>query len=299
MNAPTKFPLDLEPGVAARKAASPTPADLSLTVRDLRFGRESKPSRWWMGGNPVATAWFNALSACFPRGEAFFIEAVKAHRDGVPPELDRDIRAFITQEINHTREHVAFNRAAADAGYDLSRIDQRVAEMMEMTKGRPVILNLAATMALEHYTAMMAHEFLARPAHFAGADPEVAALWRWHAVEEIEHKAVAYDTWLHATRDWSRWKRWKVKSLMMVIVTKNFLTHRVEDTLDLLAQDGLTGAKWKWKLAAYLLWKPGVIRRIFPAWLSYFMPGFHPWQHDDRALIAKADSEFPDAVMPR
>ncbi|MEL0251419.1 MAG: metal-dependent hydrolase, partial [Novosphingobium sp.] len=152
---------------------------------------------------------------------------------------------------------------------------------------------------LEHYTAMMAHEFLANPAHFAGAEQEAADMWRWHAIEEIEHKGVAYDTWLHATRNWSRWKRWKVKSLMMVVVTKNFITHRVEDTLDLLAQDGLTGAKWKWKLAAYLLWKPGVIRRIFPAWLSYFLPGFHPWQHDDRALIGKADSEFPEAVLPR
>jgi hypothetical protein len=292
MNAPTKFPLDLEPVVAARKAVSPTPADLSLTVRDRRFGRESKPGRWWLGGDPLATAWFNALSACFPRGEAFFIEAVKAHRDGVPPELDRDIRAFITQEINHTREHVAFNRAAADAGYDLSRIDQRVAEMMEMTKGRPVILNLAATMALEHYTAMMAHEFLRNPHHFTGCEAEAAALWRWHAIEEIEHKAVAYDTWLHATRDWSRWKRWKVKTIMMLIVSQNFISHRFQDALDLLAQDGITGWKVKAQLVAYLLWKPGVLRRIFPAWIAYFLPGFHPWNADDRALMAQAEQEL-------
>ncbi|OZA35427.1 MAG: hypothetical protein B7X92_09485, partial [Novosphingobium sp. 17-62-9] len=216
-----------------------------------------------------------------------------------PPKLEAEIRAFIRQEINHTREHVAFNRAAENAGYDIARIDKRVEEMLALTKDRPVILNLAATMALEHYTAMMAHEFLANPAHFAGSEQEPADMWRWHAIEEIEHKGVAYDTWLHATRDWSRWKRWKVKSLMMVIVTKNFLTHRIEDTLDLLEQDGLTGAKWKWKLAAYLLWKPGVVRRIFPAWISYFLPGFHPWQYDDRALINKADSEFPDAVMKR
>jgi len=67
------------------------------------------------------------------------------------------------------------------------------------------------------------------------------ALWRWHAIEEIEHKAVAYDTWLHATRDWSRWKRWRVKSLLMLLVTKNFLTHRIQDALGLLAQDGITG----------------------------------------------------------
>src|SRR5690606_7714502 len=113
---------------------------------------------------------------------------------------------FIVQEANHTREHLALNRIAADAGYDMAGIDRRVEELLEMTRGRPPIVDLASTMALEHYTAMMAHEFLARPEHFAGADPDVAALWRWHAVEEIEHKAVAYDTWLHATRGWSRWK---------------------------------------------------------------------------------------------
>jgi predicted metal-dependent hydrolase len=80
-----------------------------------------------------------------------------------------------------------------------------------------------------------------------------------------------------------------------VEVTKNFITHRVEDTLDLQAQDGLTGAKWKWRLAAYLLGKPGVIRRIFPAWLAYFLPGFHPWKHDDRALIARAEATLTPA----
>ena len=75
------------------------------------------------------------------------------------------------------------------------------------------------TIALEHFTAMFAHEFLAHPEHFVGAETEQAELWRWHAVEEIEHKGVAYDTWLHATRDWSRWKRWKVKSLLMLVIT--------------------------------------------------------------------------------
>jgi predicted metal-dependent hydrolase len=172
-----------------------------------------------------------------------------------------------------------------------------VAENLELTKDRPAILNLAVTMALEHYTAMMAQEFLANPQHFAGAEPETAAMWRWHAIEEIEHKGVAYDTWLHATKDWTRYKRWKVKSLMMLIVTTNFIRNRWQDTLELLKQDGLSGWKVKAKLAWYLVGTPGVLRRIFPAWLSYFMPGFHPWNHDDRALISKHDSEFKDAVL--
>lgn len=296
MNAPTKFPLDVEPAAAIGKAG-PTPADLTITVRDQRFGRQNKPGRWWLNNDPIATGWHNALSATFPRGEAFFIEAVKAHREGAGPKLEAEIRAFVKQEINHTREHIAFNRAAVDAGYDLDAIDQRVAANLELTKDRPAILNLAVTMALEHYTAMMAQEFLANPQHFAGAEPETAAMWRWHAIEEIEHKGVAYDTWLHATKDWTRYKRWKVKSLMMLIVTTNFIRNRWQDTLELLKQDGLSGWKVKAKLAWYLVGTPGVLRRIFPAWVSYFLPGFHPWNHDDRALIGKHDSEFKDAVL--
>lgn len=290
MNAPAHFD-------TPQTKSSPTPADLTITVRDERFNRGTTPRRWW-AGEPFGTAWHNALSATFPRGEAFFIEAVKAHRDGADSQLSAEIRAFVKQEINHTREHIAFNRLAEDHGYDIKAIDRRVEEMFALTKDRPVIVNLAATMALEHYTAMMASEFLANPQHFKDADPEVRAMWEWHAVEEIEHKGVAFDTWNHATRDWSKWRRWKLRSLMMIIVTFNFFRNRWIDTLELLAQDGIKGGKAKWNLLKYLLVSPGVVRRIFPAWLAYFKPGFHPWDHDDRVLIGKYEGEFEAALMP-
>ena len=290
MNAPVSI------DTTVRKAA-PTPADLTITVRDERFNRSTSPRRWW-AGEPFGTAWHNALSATFPRGEAFFIEAVKAHREGADPKLEAEIRAFIKQEINHTREHIALNRLAEDAGYDIKAIDARVAEMLALTKDRPAIANLAVTMALEHYTAMMAAEFLANPKHFAEADPEVRDMWRWHAAEEIEHKGVAYDTWLHATRDWSGWKRWKVRSLVMISVTARFFKNRWTDSLELLKQDDITGWKAKWGLLKYLTVSPGVVRRIFPAWLAYFKPGFHPWDHDDRKLIKLYEGDFEDALMP-
>ncbi len=290
MNAPATIDTD------TRKSA-PTPKDLTLTVRDERFNRGTTPRRWW-AGDAFGTAWHNALSATFPRGEAFFIEAVKAHREGADPKLEAEIRAFVKQEINHTREHIAFNRLAEDHGYDIKAIDARVAEMLALTKDRPVIVNLAATMALEHYTAMMAQEFLANPQHFKDADPEVRAMWEWHAVEEIEHKGVAFDTWNHATRDWTPFRRWKLRSLMMLIVSFNFFRNRWTDTLELLAQDGITGWTAKWGLIKYLTVKPGVVRRIFPAWLAYFKPGFHPWDHDDRHLIGKYEGEFEAALMP-
>ncbi|MEC7622916.1 MAG: metal-dependent hydrolase, partial [Pseudomonadota bacterium] len=274
-----------------------TPDDLTITVRDERFNRGTNPRRWW-AGEPFGTAWHNALSATFPRGEAFFIEAVKAHREGADAKLDAEIRAFVRQEINHTREHIAFNRLAEDAGYDIKAIDTRVAEMLALTKDRPAIANLAVTMALEHYTAMMAAEFLENPAHFTDADAEVRDMWRWHAAEEIEHKGVAFDTWNHATRDWTPGKRWRVRSLVMVSVTARFFKNRWTDSLELLAQDGITGWKAKWGLFKYLTVSPGIVRRIFPAWLAYFKPGFHHWDHDDRELIKLYEGDFADALMP-
>ena len=271
--------------------------NLGLTVRDRRFGRNAKPERWWLNGDPIATAWFNALSATFPRGETLFVDAVKAFRDDAPPRLAAEIRAFIKQEVNHTREHLAFNRAAEAAGYDLSAIDAWVETMIDDIYARPPHGWLAVTIALEHFTAMFAHEFLAHPGHFGGAESEQAALWRWHAVEEIEHKGVAYDTWLHATRHWSRWRRWKVKSLLMLVISRRFVKHRFRDASGLLAQDGLTGWRAKSRLAWYLVGKPGILRRVFPAWCAYFLPGFHPWNRDDRALIGKHDSDHAVAVM--
>lgn len=277
---------------------TPTPKDHQITPRDRRFGRdaEHRPGRWWLNGDPIATAFYNALSLTFPRGEAFFIESVKAFRDITPEKLQKEIRAFVKQEIIHTREHVALNRRVEEAGYDTDQIEKRVVESLEMTKGRPAIANLGATMILEHFTAIMAQQFIANPKHFANADKETADLWRWHALEEIEHKGVAYDTWLYATRDWSRWQRWKVKSLLMLVITRNFWTNRYTDTLDLLAQDGFTGFRTKMKLLGFLLFTPGVARKIIMPWIKFFLPGFHPWNEDDRHLIDLAESEFKAAL---
>ena len=123
-----------------------TPADLELVVRDRRFGRDSKMRRWWMGGDPIGTAFYNALSVTFPKGEAFFVESVKAFREGTPERLSNEIRAFVKQEINHTREHVAFNRRVVEAGYDVSELEAHVDQALALTQGKPKIANLASTM---------------------------------------------------------------------------------------------------------------------------------------------------------
>jgi len=280
-------------------AALPTPADLTITPRDRRIGRDAATPRLWHGGRVEATAIYNALSSTFPIGEAYFVESVRAVRHGAPPKLADEIKAFTTQEAIHSREHDAFNKRAAEAGYDLSKLERRVEERLAVARARGPIANVAATMALEHFTAILAHQLLANPAHLAGAEKETADLWRWHACEEIEHKGVAYDTWLFATRDWTRWKRWKVKAKIMLYVTRNFLVDRTAGALELMRQDGVTGVK-AWRLLLTYLWvRPAMFRKIAGAWLKFFLPGFHPWNEDDRHLLAAYDASAVDAPEPK
>ena len=87
MNAPVKIPLDSAP------LESPTPNDLTITVRDLRFGRGSKPGRWWLNGDPVATAWYNSLSAVFPRWRG--IAGTAARAGGLPLRLHHRRRCLL------------------------------------------------------------------------------------------------------------------------------------------------------------------------------------------------------------
>ncbi|WP_315475173.1 metal-dependent hydrolase [Sandarakinorhabdus limnophila] len=267
--------------------ASAAPADLAITPRNLRFGRDEVRGRWWLGGDAVATAWHNALSASFPAGEAFFIETVRRFRDQVPAELAAQIDQFVKQESHHTREHVAFNRQVTGAGYDIAAIDKRIADSLVQARTTHPVAQLLVTVSLEHFTAIFAHAMLARAGQqFDGASAETRAMWIWHAIEEIEHKGVAFDTYMHITRSLKPAKRWAIRSLVFFRVSRNFIANRVNDALALLAQDGITGWRAKARLWWYLLGTPGVLRQVALPWASYFRPGFHPWDHDDRALIA-------------
>lgn len=281
-----------EQGLSERQAhatvggnPSSSAEERALIVRDERFCRQNPPSRWWANNDPVATAWYNSVSAGLPRGEAFFIDTLKTFRGEIPAHLEDEIKAFVRQEINHTREHVAFNRLTEGHGYDIASIDKGIAEMLALAAGRPKEFNLAITLALEHFAACISDQLLKDPRYLAGADQEAADLWRWHATEEIEHKGLVFEVWTHATREWSAWRRWKVQALLALLITRKFYNNRKKDALGMMAQDGITGWRGKWKLTAFLWWQPGMMRRMFFDWVKILLPGFHPWKYDNSHLI--------------
>jgi uncharacterized protein len=267
-----------------------TPPELAIQRRDYQFARNAPHPRWWLDNDPVPTAFYNGLSALFPLGERFFMDSVKAFRDRTTGKLKEQVADFLYQEAMHTREHVVFNKMATDAGYDIKKLEDRAARILGWARGKRRIHQLAATAALEHFTAMLAHALLADPRHLRDAPEEARQMWEWHAMEEIEHKAVAFDTYMAALKAWPAIGRWGLRSVVMFAATMLFIYAVVANTKDLFRQDGIDNAgSWR-RLFTYLFFSPGLMRKVLKSYFSYYRPGFHPWEEDDRALLVGAET---------
>jgi uncharacterized protein len=266
-----------------------TPATLVIRPRNLTFTGVTPNSRWWLDGDPVATAFYNALSATFPLGERFFMESVRHFKSDAPAALKTQIASFSIQEATHAREHVFFNAQVAAHGYDLAAMEARTQVRIDFARRFPPLAQLGATVALEHFTAVLAHCLLADRRHLEGASAEATAMWRWHAIEEIEHKAVAHDTFVAAARALPAWRRWAMRVSTMMIATWLLFSGVAGNIADMFTADQVNRpATWN-RLLGFLFLRPGILRQALPGYLSYFLPGFHPWARDDRALVAAAE----------
>ncbi|WP_293001744.1 metal-dependent hydrolase [Nevskia sp.] len=258
----------------------------AITRRDLHFAIDDVDLKHWHGDGTSVSQFYNAMSLFFPEGEQFFIDSVRHYRERITdPALLADIKGFIGQEAMHGREHRAYNARLAEQGYDAELLEARALSLLNFARQHlPPIHHLAATIALEHFTAILADVLLREPRLTAGADPRMAALWRWHAVEETEHKAVAFDVFRAITRGSVR--GYVLRCTVMVSVSIRFLWQTARTHYHLIRQDGEHRNLRGWlRLMNHLWGRPGLLRRIVLPWLAYFRPGFHPWQHDNRALL--------------
>jgi len=261
--------------------------------RDLHFKLSPERIANWHPQGPEVTLFFGAMSIFFPEGERMFIRAVRSVRDKIhDPELARQVTGFIAQEALHGREHQAYNDLMRDAGLPVAELEAAIQEAVEhIDTDYPPAVRLALTMALEHWTAILADFTLREPKMFAGADPAYAQLWRWHALEETEHKAVAFDVYREVvgTSLSAYWLR--VSTLITVTLNFWYDVFRFHNEL-VQAQRKLAGETPRSlrKMAKFLKFafiSPGSLRRVAPAWAAYFKPGFHPWQHDNRRYLAE------------
>lgn len=268
---------------------SHSPDGLEFGPRRKSFDIEAVLATDWHGGNAFRTAWFNSMSMLFPLGEKFFIDSVRHFKDQVEDsQLLAEIGGFQAQEATHRLQHQKYNELLCKArGYDLLRFEKNERARIEWAnREMSAIRRLAGTVASEHLTAIMAHDMLTRKDSLVDADEQVASLWRWHGVEETEHKAVAFDVYL-AVRGTVRGRR-----LAMIHSTIFFFKDTFRNLFIMLRNDGKLWSLRVWLSGLkFLFIKPGILRRMFVPWLKFFRKDFHPWQNDNRHLVDEWQQE--------
>jgi predicted metal-dependent hydrolase len=237
--------------------------------------------RHWFGGSPLATHLANGINLLFPHGERFFVRSVKHYVDRVGSDRERaDVRGFFAQESRHAMEHERFFEILEAQGYEIREFLRWYERWSLRIEGlfSPEV-HLATTAACEHFTATLAHAALAEGL-LDSAHPSVKALLFWHAAEEIEHKAVAYDVLQKVAPGYG------VRLAGFVIASACLGGFWLVATQRLLAQDGVGLGELRRELR--LLGRQPAVRRAFiRSMRQYLARDFHPWMHDNRALAER------------
>jgi len=265
--------------VATEKSYLNRPKAIGITVRKLQFNPKAI-RRHYFANSPVMSHMLTALSSTFPIGEQFFVHSVRNVRDKVKDEkLQAQIAAFIGQEAMHSKAHAEFNDAWRSDDYHLDRFQAWLARKNEYVKNLHPKIQLAITCAFEHFTALLGGYILRHPEVLATLDEDAVKLWVWHAIEEIEHRAVAFDVYQAVYGDD------KIRRMIMRSVTTGFASLTFYSATRLFLQDK---AKSLPKVGGnvfglYLLGKMFI--QLLPEYLSYFKADFHPSEIDYSKIV--------------
>lgn len=260
-----------------------------IPVRQMNFGFAKKTfAKDHVGDNPLITSIFCNLSAAIPEGERFFVRSVRRFRDQIHEDtLQKHISGFIGQEAFHAREHDQLNATLAQAGFPMVQHEALFLHPIKWLEKLPPKAQLAATAAMEHYTAIIAEGLLKDARLRAMLPPVLRDFWMWHAIEESEHKAVAFDVYQQVSGSYSLRVGMMLGisavywPLVLTLVFKQVIEAGDLTRLGKMAQ-GLN-------LAFGI---NGFFTRMTFKYLDYLKPSFHPNDHDCEQLLADWKSQL-------
>lgn len=290
------------PPVHQTEAPAPPPeqAARERSIRTRRIGFQypgAELTRHYMKGDLLMSHIVTVLSASFPRGEDFFVHSLRIHRDQIAdPELKGQVAGFIGQEAVHGREHRAFNERLADLGYPTTEIDRTIGAMFDLVeKVVPKKAQLAMTAAFEHYTAVIGEQLLTvERAQDTFEDDEIRRLFLWHAMEETEHQAVAFDAYQSISGDYL------LRVGAMAAITVVWGAFVVTSTIRSMRRDtAAADGRERRRSLSRLRKSPSATRDVLHHLLAYNRPGFHPDQRDSDDLLAHWRTELfgPDGSL--
>ena len=252
-----------------------------IVPRDLDVELSSVP-RHWLFGNPTATAISNGVNLLFPHGERFFVRSVKHFFDQIDdPTLRQQIKGFFGQEGRHAHHHDEFNEVLRTQGFEIDRFLTSYKKLSGWLEAHtPPKLNLAITAAAEHFTAILA-EGAFKQQVLDAADPAMQRLLAWHAAEEIEHKAVAFDVLQQIDPSYA------LRIAGLVYATAVLGGFWLWGAIALGRQDGLT-LRGMLRDMRSMKDRDPIVRRVFVRGIrQYLRRDFHPSDNRNEHLAAE------------
>lgn len=265
---------------AAKTSNNLNGASVGIPPRHIDFNFSQSIPKYFYAGNATATTFFAMLSGFFPPGERYFMDSVRHFRNRVTDKAQRAaISGFMGQEAIHGREHDRLNELLAERGFDMRTPERFVKIGLKVLEMLPPSTKLAATTFMEHFTALLAEQLLEDEDFQALADPEMIKIWQWHALEELEHKSVAYDVYELIGNRHSERVAAAAASLVVLLpmlgITWTWM----------LARDGKLGSiKDNVRGLNMLFGRKGFVSKILPRLPEFTQRHFHPASHDTRHL---------------
>jgi uncharacterized protein len=244
------------------------------------FNPEITPKDW-IKDDLFMSHFLNAMSLTFPDGERFFMDAVRSFKHDIKDtDIQKDIQGFIAQEGLHGNAHESFNLFLKEQGYPTEKIIslvkyalKKVQDLCQEKEGLESI-PLAFTCGLEHITAILGDLLLTNHELTNKMHDSVQPMWIWHAIEETEHKAVAYDVYATMYQNYPE----RTGTFLLASVVFILAIHAFQYAL--LAKDNKNDLQ-TWLVGLNRLYGiNGYITSVIPMWLTYLKPGFHPWGDD-------------------
>lgn len=265
-----------------------------IKPRNMAFDVTLLKHKYFFRGNPILSTLMYALSASFPDGERFFIDSVRHYQKDIEdPALLAQIRGFIGQEAHHARVHEDFNERAQTLGMAMDKVQRRLKKRLDTAKRRlSPARQLAITAALEHITATLAQWTLENPEAASGeGQSPLREMLIWHAMEEIEHKAVAFDVYRAAVNNE------KERIAVGNVVFRTFWIQMAISQLTLLWSDRKIPSLAAIREAWTFMWGDQGFRRwATPEFRKYLKAGFHPSDIDQSDLISHWADNYPEVA---
>jgi len=253
-----------------------------FTSYQLRQDWNQELPYYWCDNSPFKSHLFNAMSITFPDGEKFYVQSVKAFKDQITdPALLEEIDTFSKQEYFHSYAHKQYNNWLDRQGLPAEELRQDVVKIIDWANSKLTAeTRLAVTVCQEHVTVILAVNGLTHRSFYRRMHPHFEHVWRWHNIEEVEHKSTSMLVWQAIGGKPNKLHR------IMILATIVFWYTVLKFAVKMLHQDKQL---WSWRTVKdawdLLFSKNGMLNFGRDRYFDFFKTDYTPLDHDDTKLL--------------